>query len=250
MRERKKTDSLYQRRIYRNNTASSGLVCFQVSCGETDVSISADYDMSEQAFEFISKARADIKAYIRKNPVFLKSLKPISYDEKAPSVIKLMLKVSDMCGVGPMAAVAGAIAEEAGGKLLDKSEQIIIENGGDIFMRTKQPRRIRVYAGERSKFKDKIVIEAGPEQEPFGVCTSSAVVGHSLSFGKADAVTVISKSAALADSCATYLCNSVQKESDVEQAIEKGKSIKGITGILIIIKDTLCVWGGMKLVDM
>ena len=101
-----------------------------------------------------------------------------------------------------------------------------------------------------SRFTNKIGIKIDPRQTPCGICTSSATVGHSLSFGKADAVVVLSPSASLADCCATALCNSIASKDDIDNAISRGKSIKNIKGILVIIDDTLGAWGDMKLVDI
>jgi len=242
--------SQYQPRIYRNNTVSDDLVSFRVAFEETDVFICTDSNLSREAGDIIRRLRSDIKKYIRDNPKFYKSLKPVSEDSKAPDIVRTMIGVSKMCSVGPMAAVAGAMAEAIGRQLLQHSSQVIVENGGDIFISSKIKRTIGIYAGEASAFRDKLAIQVAPEDTPCGVCTSSATVGHSLSFGKADAVVVLSPSASIADACATALCNKVKTESDIDRVIEHGKSIKDITGILIIIKNKLGVWGNMKLIDI
>ncbi len=215
---------------------------------ETDVFISADVDLTEQANDIITSLRADIKKFIYSNPKSAKSLTPIPADKSYPDIIKTMVDASNTCQVGPMAAVAGAMAEAIGKCLLRASTQIIIENGGDIFISSNQKRMIGVYTGDKSKFSDKLVIQIDPENTPCGICTSSAVVGHSLSFGCADAVVAISPSCALADACATALCNRVKTKSDIGSVIEYGRRIKGITGILIAIKGRLGVWGNLKLV--
>ena len=242
--------SKYQPRTYRNNTISDGLVSFRVACEETDVFISADSNLSKKANDIIISLRLDIKKYIRDNPEFYKSLNPVSQNNNAPAIVRNMIGASKVCGVGPMAAVAGAVAEAIGTQLLRYSSQVIVENGGDIFMSSKIKRIVGVYAGEASVFRDKLAIQIGPEDMPCGVCTSSATVGHSLSFGKADAVVVLSPSASIADACATALCNKVKTEFDIDRVIEYGKSMEGIIGILIIIKDKLGVWGNMKLIDI
>ena len=242
--------SQYQPRTYRSDTISDGLVSFRSSFEETDVFICADSNLSQRASDIIRRLRSDIKKYIRNNPEFYKSLKPVLQDNKAPVIVRNMIGASKVCSVGPMAAVAGAVAEAIGRELLRYSSQIIVENGGDIFIFSKIKRIVGIYAGEASAFQDKLAIQIGPEDTPCGVCTSSATVGHSLSFGKADAVVVLSPSVSIADACATALCNKVQTESDIDRVIEYGKSIKGITGILIIIKDKLGVWGNIKLIDI
>jgi len=242
--------SKYQPRTYRNNTISDGLVSFRVAYEETDVLICADSNLSKKANDIIVSLRLDIKKYIRDNPEFYKSLNPVSQNNNVPAIVRNMIGASKVCGVGPMAAVAGAVAEAIGRQLLRHSSQVIVENGGDIFMSSKTKRIVGVYAGEASAFRDKLAIQIGPEDMPCGVCTSSATVGHSLSFGKADAVVVLSPSASIADACATALCNKVKTEFDIDRVIEYGKSIEGIIGILIIIRDKLGVWGNMKLIDI
>jgi uncharacterized protein len=240
----------YQPRTYRDSITPDDLVCFNVTVRETDLLICADSYLSDVARDAILAARYDIKKYITNNPEFEKSFKPVSASQDAPDIINCMISAANACGVGPMASVAGAIAETVGRRILLKSSQVIVENGGDIFLSSKTKRIVGVYAGKASAFKDKLFIEIDCKDTPCGICTSSATVGHSLSFGKADAVAVLSYSAAVADACATALCNMVKKESDIKRIIQHGKSIKGIKGILIAIKDKLGIWGDMKLIDI
>jgi uncharacterized protein len=240
----------YQPRTYRNNIAADNLLGFSVVVEETDLFICADSDLSVIAKGAILDARREIKNYIKLNPEFEKSLTPVSGDNSAPDIIKKMIYASSICNVGPMAAIAGAIAETVGRQILLKSSQVIVENGGDLFISSKTKRLVGVYTGDKSRFKDKLAIQIEPESTPCGICTSSASVGHSLSFGKADAVAVLSLSAFVADACATALCNMVKKESDIDGVIEYGRSVQGVTGILIVIKDKLGIWGNLKLIDI
>lgn len=145
-----------------------------------------------------------------------------------------------------MAAVAGAIAEFVGKDLLDYTPEVIVENGGDIFVKTTRIRRIGIYAGN-SPFTKKIAIEISPEKTPLGVCTSSGTVGHSLSLGKADAVVVLSPSTILADASATAIGNLIKDESDISSGIEFAKKIKGVKGVLIIKDDKMGIWGDIKI---
>ena len=240
---------IYQPRTYRNYTQSDDLVSFKAAVSQTDLFISADNDLKEEAESSIMRLRADIEEYIRLYPQFATTFTPLACDKKAPPVVKNMIRASESCNVGPMAAVAGAIAEGVGKDLLKFSSQVIIENGGDIFMASKKARIVGLYAGA-SKFTNKVGIKIEPENTPCGICTSSATVGHSLSFGKADAVVVLSDSASLADCCATALCNSITSRDDIDSAINRGKKIRGVTGTLIIIGDALGAWGSVKLVDI
>jgi len=181
------------------------------------------------------------------NPEFGHSLVPIKDDPLAPKIVQEMIYSSRLANVGPMASVAGAIAESVSKDLIKFSRDIIIENGGDIYLYTSRERIIGIYAG-KSPFSLKIGILIEPKDSPIGICTSSGTVGHSLSFGKADAVSVISKSGALADASATAIGNIVRGEEDVEFALKMGREIKGILGILIICGDKIGLWGNIKLV--
>jgi ApbE superfamily uncharacterized protein (UPF0280 family) len=160
-----------------------------------------------------------------------------------------MASVSQLAGVGPMAAVAGAIAEAIGRDLLAFSPEVIVENGGDIFLKISKKRLVGIYAGQ-SSFTKGIALEIMPRETPLGICTSSGTVGHSLSLGSADAVTVLSPSAALADAAATALCNVVKAKDDIPQAIEKAQGIEGLRGVIVIAGDEIGVWGRVKIVPL
>jgi len=150
--------------------------------------------------------------------------------------------------VGPMAAVAGAIAECVGRELLTFSPEIIVENGGDIFIKTVRKRTVGVYAGE-SPLTGKIGLEIEAGDTPLGICTSSGTVGHSMSLGRADAVVVLSASTALADAAATAIGNRVNQSTDIDAAIEFGRNIGGLKGIVIIVGKSVGAWGDVKLCE-
>jgi ApbE superfamily uncharacterized protein (UPF0280 family) len=159
-----------------------------------------------------------------------------------------MADAAKKAGVGPMAAIAGAIAEFIGRDLVAFSDEIIVENGGDIFIKTKVTRRVGIYAGESSPFTGRIAIEVPPDEKGLGVCTSSGTVSHSLNFGRADAICIISGNTALADAVATIAGNAVKNKDDIKKGIEIAKSIDGIKGALIIVRDKMGSWGKIKLV--
>ncbi|MFA5389675.1 MAG: UPF0280 family protein, partial [Candidatus Omnitrophota bacterium] len=130
----------YQKRFYRELTKGTGLIGQEVIVKETDLSILAEKDIKDIAEEIVGKYRQEIEKYIKQRPEFATSLEPISMDLSAPDIIKEMIRASEAAGVGPMAAVAGAIAEFVGKELLKYSGQLIIENGGDIFIKTDKER--------------------------------------------------------------------------------------------------------------
>ena len=146
-----------------------------------------------------------------------------------------------------MAAVAGAIAGFVGRELLDFSPEVIVENGGDIYLRTLRRRTIGIFAGG-SPLTGKLGLQIEPEDTPLGICTSSGTVGHSLSFGRADAVIVLADSATLADAAATAIGNRVSDVADIEKGIEFARGIGKLKGVVIIKDDKLGVWGEVKLV--
>jgi ApbE superfamily uncharacterized protein (UPF0280 family) len=148
-----------------------------------------------------------------------------------------------------MAAVAGAMAESVSKDLFKFSKEVIVENGGDIYLATSKERRVAIYAGE-SPLSLKIGILIKPEETPLGICTSSGTVGHSLSFGKADAVCILSKSAALADAAATAVGNLVQEKRDIEKGLERGREIEGVLGAVIIVGEKIGIWGNITLTQL
>jgi ApbE superfamily uncharacterized protein (UPF0280 family) len=160
-----------------------------------------------------------------------------------------MARASQLAGVGPMAAVAGAIAEAVGRDLLAFSPEVIVENGGDIFLKISEKRLVGIYAGQ-SSFTKKIALEIMPRETPLGIGTSSGTVGHSLSLGSADAVIGLSSSAALADAAATAIGNMVNTTDDIPKAIEQAGNIEGLRGVIIIIGEQMGVWGGVRIVPL
>jgi len=227
---------------------SEDLVSFEVIEKETDIMVSAEKHLENQAREAVINYRRDIENYIKRNQAFLTSLEPVRVRGDAPEIVKVMAEAGKKAGVGPMAAVAGAVAEFVGRELIKFSEEIIVENGGDIFIRTGRKRSIGVYAGDKSPFTGRLAIEIGPSLDGVGICTSSGTVSHSLSFGMADAAIIISKDTSLADAVATAAGNIVKSEADIEKGIGLAKSVDGVAGALILIGDKMASWGDIKLV--
>lgn len=233
-------------RFYRD-WVGSDLITFKVREGETDVLVSANSNLEKETLELVRCYRQDIIDYIKINPEFQVSLKPLAFDEKAPLIIKSMLDSSIAAGVGPMAAIAGAISEFVGKELLKLTGEVIVENGGDIFIKTDKERNMGIYAGE-SPLTGNVRFKIKPKDTPLGICTSSGTVGHSLSFGMADAVCVISKTASLADAVATATANIVKTERDITKALNFAKGIEGITGCVVIYKNKIGSIGEVELV--
>lgn len=241
------TSMIYEERTYRNLISKNNLKTFNITIAESDLFISSDIDLSISAKKSLLHHRSLLENYIKKHPQFLTSLLPLPEDNLAPAIVRDMLINSSICGVGPMASVAGAIAQFVGDDLFDFTETLIIENGGDIYLKSKDKLTVSVYAGE-SPLSYKVNFIVKPENTPLGVCTSSATVGPSLSFGKADAVCVISPSATLADAAASAIGNKVKSKRDIKSVLDFGIKIKGVTGIIIIMGSEMGAMGEVELI--
>jgi len=242
----------YSDRVYRKLVNHAGLVSTRIRIEETDLHILAEQDVTEQATDLVLQYRAQLESYIVKNPRFSASLDPLQEDKIAPPLIRDMLKAGVAAGVGPMAAVAGSIAEYVGkGIMLAGSREVMVENGGDIFLQRDQDCSIAIFAGE-SSLSYKLGVRIASARMPVGICTSSGTVGHSLSFGNADSVTVISKSTPLADAAATRLGNEVGRAGDTRAGIRKGLAkaaeIPGIIGVVVICGELMGAFGDVELI--
>jgi uncharacterized protein len=220
-----------------------------VAIKETDLYILARSALAQEARETVIQLRQQLEAYIAAHPLFQTSLAPLPEDPLAPRIAKEMLAAAQAAGVGPMAGVAGAMAAFVGKALLAFTPEVVVENGGDIFLHTSTTRKIGIFAGA-SPLSMRVGICVPAERQPLGICTSSATVGPSLSLGKADAVCVISPSATLADAAATALGNIVQGKGDIESALQAGRKIRGVEGVVIIVDEALGAWGEYELVKL
>jgi len=243
------SNTAYQERTYRNFVGIDSLVSFNVVVQETDLLIHASRALENIARDLVLKERGFIENYIGIYPEFRKTLVPWHIDKPAPVIVGEMICAGKKAGVGPMAAVAGAVAEQVGKALLSYSDEVVVENGGDIFIKTGKPLKIGIFAADSPlSLKTGLLIDSS--KKPAAVCTSSGTVGHSLSFGKADAVCIVSDSCSLADAAATSVGNRVRAKKDIGKAIEFGKSIEGVTGIVIIIGDAAGFWGDIEVVSL
>ena len=249
MRAMEARRTMYEERFYRGLSRPSDLHCFEVKLKETDLFCCASQDVREVIENRVIHYRHQLEEYIKHRPDFLHSLVPLDPDPLAPNIVKQMITASGAVGVGPMACVAGAVAEFVGNDIEPLCEEFIIENGGDIQLRTKRERLVLVYAKD-SPLSNKLGIRLKPRDGAYGVCTSSGTVGHSLSFGKTDAVCIVASSALFADGLATRVGNMVTKLEDIREALETGKAYTEVIGILIILGDKLGVWGDLDLVKM
>ena len=244
---------MFEPRTYRQKMETGRFKTFPVSYFETDLWIGvkskSDHPkIKDFALKKVIELRSILENYISINPDFGKTLSPLSVDLKAPLFIQEMMVAAEKANVGPMAAVAGIFSEYIGKELELNFEidEIIVENGGDIYLNIKEPITISIFAG-KSVLSEKVGIKILPEFAPLGVCTSSGTIGHSFSFGKADAVMIVCKNTALADAYATSFCNLIKKEEDIESIINKISKSSDILSAAIILNDKLGITGKFKL---
>lgn len=237
------------RNIYRKSVDGKGLVSFKVTVKETDLLIHARSNLQKEATEIVLKYRRYIEAYIEMFPEFATTLVPWVNSQPAHEIIRKMCEAGKKADVGPMATIAGAISEYTGKDLLFLSDEVIIENGGDTFIHVKDSITIGIYAGS-SPLSMKIGLKFDALEKPFSVCTSSGTIGHSLSLGKSDAVCVVSDSALIADAAATSIGNHVKSDQDINTAIDFGKKIEGVKGIVVISGEKLGMWGNINIVKL
>lgn len=239
---------VYEPRTYRAVTAADGLQGFRIVLEETDLHIQTDRapdDVRDVAWAQAHAARQAIRTEIALRPEFLTSLKPLAPTQGDAQIVQVMYDAALRADVGPMAAVAGAVAQHVGRALLEQAEEVIVENGGDNFLSLKRARTVAVYAGRSPlSLKVGLVLPAGTVA---GVCTSSGTVGHSYSMGKADAALIAADDAAFADAMASAIGNRVQGPEDVAGAVEWATGVDGVRQALAICQDKLAVAGEFEL---
>jgi len=240
---------LHQERTYRNLVDTEKLKTFQVVVQETDLLVHAAGKLMQETRELVLEHRGYVEAYIKAYPDFMTTLDPWRHAGPTPNIISDMINAGARAGVGPMAAIAGAIAENVGLGLLDFTDQIIVENGGDVFVKTNTPVTVGIFAGG-SPLSMKVGLQLSCEKKPAAVCTSSGMLGHSLSLGRADAVCVVADSCALADAAATSIGNLIQSETDINVAIAAGRRINQIAGVVIIVGEKIGAWGDLEIVPL
>jgi len=240
---------MFNNRTYRKHHNKKNLVSFDITVKETNLNIQAQTDLTDIAIKAVLECRNVIENYIKLNPEFATSLKPLKKSDTAPKTIQKMIKAGLLTGTGPMASVAGIVAQYTGKALLQYSKEVVVENGGDIFIKSNSETVFTVYA-ENTPFSMTYGILVKKQDTFYGICTSSGTLGHSKSFGKADAVSVLSQSCSLADAAATALANKVKKTEDIQKVIDFGKTIPGVNGIVIIKGKSIGLWGDLKIVPL
>jgi hypothetical protein len=236
---------MYEERFYR--AYSKAKFVREVSHKESDLYVASDSAIDEKLLAgILKKYYRQIEEYIEKNPGFATSLSPLEVDIKAPAIIQDMLKVSGLTGIGPFASVAGAVAYYVGREILRYADEVIIENGGDLFLKINEDKRIGVYLGDRFALKA-VTLKIKKRTRPFGIASSSSSIGHSLNFGKADLLTVIARDAIIADGFATALSNRIQDEAGLCEVMNLAQVNDAISGMLIFFGGKIYLWGELEI---
>jgi uncharacterized protein len=207
---------------------------------ETNILIKSDVEPLHLA-SFILKQREELKSYIRMHNEFQTSLEPIIIND-GPSIVKMMGKAGTIAGVGPMAAVAGTISQLSLNFLLEKNARyVVVDNGGDVALKTNKDVIMGLYAGQ-SSLSGRIGFKIKNKRTPLGICTSSGTVGHSISFGQADSVTVFAPESSVADALATSIANHATGEKEeelVENCLGKAEELREFfSGVLVVVGES------------
>jgi len=237
---------MFQPRDYRLWVNTPELVAYSVMIKETDLYIRTTENFYGPAFQAVKEHREALERYISLHPFFAASFEAVAVEESAPLIVREMARAAALAGVGPMAAVAGAISQLVGQELSRLSDEVIIENGGDNYLRSSKERVVAIHAGT-SPLSGKVGLRFMPCDMPLGICTSSGTVGPSISLGKADAAVIVSPSVALADAAATAVGNAVKSADDIPVALELARGIRDVTGAVVIMGDRIGVWEKLEI---
>lgn len=245
--------NFFEPRTYRSQFNTERFTGFEISYLETDLWIGVDSssfknEIKELVFAKIKSLRNKFDEYIKAEPFFRKSLKPFHPSDFAPSEAIEMAEAAEKAGIGPMSAVAGLFAREIGEEIIQNFsvKELVIENGGDIFVLLKKELVLSVFAGD-SILSERIGLVIPTDKKKLGICTSAGTVGPSLSYGKADAVVVVCEDILLADAYATAFGNKVKAPNDIEKVIKQSEKYPEILSLLIICEDQIGIRGDYEM---
>ena len=239
----------YRERSYRSRFSNDERRWFCVKFLESDLWIGVDrgsYSASMEAdtYAMLVELRRSMDAYLLMDPAYKAALTPYDAGLEAPEILKEMSRTSHKTGIGPMSAVAGAVAKRVADFLGTK--EVIVENGGDIYAKAASDMDISVFAGQ-SPLSEKIGLHIPAADFPLGICTSSGTVGPSLSLGRADAVMIVCKDVLLADSYATAMANRIKTADDLQPVIDSISEIPEILGAIAVKDDRMAITGRFEL---
>ena len=239
----------YRERSYRSRFSSDERRWFCVKFLESDLWIGVDRasyraSMEADTYAMLVDLRRQMDAYLLMDPQYKTALTPYNAGLEAPNILKEMSRVSHKTGIGPMSAVAGAVAKKVAEFL--GTQEVIVENGGDIYAQAASDMDISVFAGQ-SPLSEKIGLHIPAAEFPLGICTSSGTVGPSLSLGRADAVMIVCKDVLLADSYATAMANRIKTVNDLQSVIDRISALPEILGAIAVKDDRMAITGRFEL---
>ena len=239
----------YRERSYRSRFSNDERRWFCVKFLESDLWIGVDRgsyraSMEADTYAMLVDLRRQMDAYLLMDPQYKTALTPYDAGLEAPNILKEMSRVSHKTGIGPMSAVAGAVAKKVAEFL--GTQEVIVENGGDIYAQAASDMDISVFAGQ-SPLSEKIGLHIPAAEFPLGICTSSGTVGPSLSLGRADAVMIVCKDVLLADSYATAMANRIKTVNDLQSVIDRISDIPDILGAIAVKDDRMAITGRFEL---
>ncbi|MBU0693830.1 MAG: UPF0280 family protein [Candidatus Omnitrophica bacterium] len=236
---------MYEERFYRNAVFSK--FSLEISHKESDLFISTNTKIDKElTLRILRKYYQEIEDYIKATPLFLTSLSPLEHDEAAPPIVKEMIESSHSTKIGPFSSVSGAIAQYVGKDLLNYTDEVIVENGGDIFLKINEDKRVGVYLGEKFQVAN-LLLRIKRRDNSFGIASSSSCIGHSLNFGQADLVTIVAHDPIIADGFATSLSNRIKKQKDAKETLAMAKKDPLIEGLLIALEGKIFLWGQIEI---
>ncbi len=231
-------------------TPQKGEVTFQIVVEQTDLFVTAGRDLSEPMLELVHSLRGELKNFMLLNPGFRESLRPVPAPDTAPRVAREMARAASLCNVGPMAAVAGTFAQLVADHFAPISPNLIVENGGDIFIHSTRERVVALLGDPASGAR--LGLRLKKNDFPVSLCASSAFIGPSLSLGQGELVVVRSRSGAFADAAATALANLIDSGDDLDLVLARARKMAplGLEGVFAQAGGKLGVWGKMELVAL
>ena len=234
--------------VYRSNVNNKEKYTWRVVYKQSDLLVSSNKDIKKKIEEPLKEIYKLLEFCIEKDSSFKKSLSPVKPSHYFPRIVVEMCQKTSVFNVGPMAAVAGVVCDYLAGRLQKYCDCLIIENGGDVYIKSNKDVNVGVYIRNKY-FKNSVALKVRAGDTPCGLCSSSSKFGHSLSFGHCDLAVVSARSVISADGAATAVANSVNNASDVKLTLNYFKKFDSIDGILIIKDDNIGLWGNIELLS-
>lgn len=243
---------MYQTRTYQKEFNSERFRSFMIAHKETELWIGIDPysfrdEIKDKALQKVKEMRKALDNYISMYPEFANSLVPYHPGENTPVEVIDLCQASQKAGIGPMSAVAGLFAQRVGEEICQNFsvEEMVIENGGDLYLLAKDEIVLSVFAGN-SPLSQKVGVKIPANQTPIGVCTSAGTVGPSFSLGKADAVMVACRDTLVADAFATALGNKVKRAEDVAIMLKSSEEYTQILSVIAICDEKIGIRGNFE----